>query len=175
RDSSSDDQEMETDTRSVQSMARVPGNIIPTYADSLAREILTSMQSQWESTETGLNSSRDIDMDELAQKITSNVIQAALEKIGRGLASGSQVIAARPPSAVQSSIDYPDAPPPTPLVPKKAKNRSSFSRKLKGGLAKEFLPSPPPPTPKDQACSPQEDPDMADKKAEFVDRLIRSL
>ncbi|MBN3316245.1 AKA11 protein, partial [Atractosteus spatula] len=172
---------METDTRSVQSTAGVPGNIIPTYADSLAREILTSMQSQhtgntgWQSPSTGLNSSRDIDMDKLAQKITSNVIQAALEKIGRGLASGSQVITARAPLAVQSSIDYPDAPPPTPLVPKKAKNRSSFSRKLKGGLAKEFLPSPPPPTPKDQACSPQEDPDMADKKAEFVDRLIRSL
>nr|XP_015206927.1 PREDICTED: uncharacterized protein LOC107077868 [Lepisosteus oculatus] len=343
RDSSSDDQEMETDTRSVQSMARVPGNIIPTYADSLAREILTSMQSQWESTETGdlplirnseisqsgccpgsirnagtwprhtgntgwqspstgLNSSRDIDMDELAQKITSNVIQAALEKIGRGkseyLASSQCSIRSSPEGREQynlqsvaeefatkmaaelkaecmqevvsllsrslretsdhtmneytepskntdtgyessctvrdcssrqhlshtisesleepanepysrpcqwlssyrrptsfgssvstyssyvlaqmslhtrSSIDYPDAPPPTPLVPKKAKNRSSFSRKLKGGLAKEFLPSPPPPTPKDQACSPQEDPDMADKKAEFVDRLIRSL
>uniref|UniRef100_W5NAH9 Uncharacterized protein n=1 Tax=Lepisosteus oculatus TaxID=7918 RepID=W5NAH9_LEPOC len=123
--------------------------IIPTYADSLAREILTSMQSQWESTETGdLPLIRNnIDMDELAQKITSNVIQAALEKIGRG-----NYVLAQMSLHTRSSIDYPDAPPPTPLVPKKAKNRSSFSRKLKGGLAKEFLPSPPPPTPKDQAC-----------------------
>ncbi|XP_030609877.1 uncharacterized protein LOC115797437 [Archocentrus centrarchus] len=48
------------------------------------------------------------------------------------------------------SLDYPDAPPTTPLVPELERSRSSFARKLKGGLAKVFLPSPPPPTPKEK-------------------------
>lgn len=47
------------------------------------------------------------------------------------------------------SLDYPDAPPTTPLFHELETSRSSFARKLKGGLAKVFLPSPPPPTPKD--------------------------
>lgn len=47
------------------------------------------------------------------------------------------------------SLDYPDAPPTTPLLHELEASRSSFARKLKGGLAKVFLPSPPPPTPKD--------------------------
>lgn len=47
------------------------------------------------------------------------------------------------------SLDYPDAPPTTPLLRELEASRSSFARKLKGGLAKVFLPSPPPPTPKD--------------------------
>ncbi|KAK1163237.1 hypothetical protein AOXY_G16649 [Acipenser oxyrinchus oxyrinchus] len=75
----------------------------------------------------------------------------------------------------KSSLDYPDAPPPTPLVPEKGKSRSSFSRKLKGGLAKEFLPSPPPPTPKeDSTSSPRKEQDTGDK-AEFMAKLMRSL
>ncbi|XP_041075597.1 uncharacterized protein si:dkey-171c9.3 [Polyodon spathula] len=75
----------------------------------------------------------------------------------------------------KSSMDYPDAPPPTPLVPEKGKSRSSFSRKLKGGLAKEFLPSPPPPTPKeDSTSSPRKEQDTRDK-AEFMAKLMRSL
>lgn len=47
------------------------------------------------------------------------------------------------------SLDYPDAPPTTPLLRELEASRSSFTQKLKGGLAKVFLPSPPPPTPKD--------------------------
>lgn len=47
------------------------------------------------------------------------------------------------------SLDYPDAPPTSPLLRQLESSRSSFTRKLKGGLAKVFLPSPPPPTPKD--------------------------
>ncbi|XP_066570944.1 uncharacterized protein LOC136759802 [Amia ocellicauda] len=76
----------------------------------------------------------------------------------------------------KGSIDYPDAPPPTPLVPDIGKSRDSFTRKLKGGLAKEFLPSPPPPTPKDHPThSPQEAQEHNESKAEFVAKLIRSL
>lgn len=76
------------------------------------------------------------------------------------------------------SLDYPDAPPSTPLLPEMIKSRASFTRKLKGGLAKEFLPSPPPPTPKDQhAESLSEDKmtETAADKSEFMVRLMRSL
>ncbi|XP_038851479.1 uncharacterized protein si:dkey-171c9.3 [Salvelinus namaycush] len=48
------------------------------------------------------------------------------------------------------SLDYPDAPPTTPLFPEMVQSRASFTQKLKGRLAKEFLPSPPPPTPKEK-------------------------
>lgn len=51
---------------------------------------------------------------------------------------------------IMGSLDYPDAPPTTPLLPELERTRHSFARKLKGGLAKVFLPSPPPPTPKDK-------------------------
>ncbi|XP_026791625.3 uncharacterized protein si:dkey-171c9.3 [Pangasianodon hypophthalmus] len=74
------------------------------------------------------------------------------------------------------SLDYPDAPPSTPLLPEMMKSRSSFTRKLKGGLAKEFLPSTPPPTPKDQQSL--LDDKMTDStvdKSEFMVRLMRSL
>ncbi|KAK3566990.1 hypothetical protein QTP86_008209 [Hemibagrus guttatus] len=74
------------------------------------------------------------------------------------------------------SLDYPDAPPSTPLLPEMIKSRASFTRKLKGGLAKEFLPSTPPPTPKDQQ-SLMEDKmiDCTADKSEFMVRLMRSL
>ncbi|TNN46405.1 hypothetical protein EYF80_043404 [Liparis tanakae] len=48
------------------------------------------------------------------------------------------------------SIDYPDAPPPTPLLPELRRSRRGFSRKLKGGLAAAYPPSNPPPSPKDE-------------------------
>lgn len=75
------------------------------------------------------------------------------------------------------SIEYPDAPPSTPLLPEMLKSRDSFTRKLKGGLAKEFLPSPPPPTPKDQMQPLLENQttDTPTDKSEFVMRLMRSL
>ncbi|XP_072914337.1 uncharacterized protein [Hemitrygon akajei] len=75
----------------------------------------------------------------------------------------------------KASLDYPDAPPPTPLKPQlTGSQRRSFTRKLKGGLAKEFLPSPPPPTPKEivNFCLPK---DGREDKAEFMRKLIRSL
>ncbi|KAK7170770.1 hypothetical protein R3I94_000852 [Phoxinus phoxinus] len=72
------------------------------------------------------------------------------------------------------SLDYPDAPPSTPLLPEMLRSRASFTRKLKGGLAKEFLPSPPPPTPKDH-MRPLLENQMTDTSADFMVRLMRSL
>ncbi|XP_078067649.1 uncharacterized protein LOC144492910 [Mustelus asterias] len=76
----------------------------------------------------------------------------------------------------KGSLDYPDAPPPTPLRPQLTGSQRSFTRKLKGGLAKVFLPSPPPPTPKETLnfCLSEEDQDT-EEKAEFMRKLIRSL
>ncbi|XP_053199286.1 uncharacterized protein si:dkey-171c9.3 [Scomber japonicus] len=71
------------------------------------------------------------------------------------------------------SLDYPDAPPTTPLLPELERSRHSFARKLKGGLANEFLPSPPPPTPKDRedgTGAPNDDPRMA-----LMEHLMHSL
>lgn len=71
------------------------------------------------------------------------------------------------------SLDYPDAPPTTPLLPEVLRGRDSFARKLKGGLAKVFLPSPPPPTPKDK----EDDSGSAanDPRVELMEHLIRLL
>ncbi|XP_048400829.2 uncharacterized protein si:dkey-171c9.3 [Stegostoma tigrinum] len=76
----------------------------------------------------------------------------------------------------KGSLDYPDAPPPTPLRPQLSSSQRSFTRKLKGGLAKEFLPSPPPPTPKENInfCLSEEDRET-EEKTEFMRKLIRSL
>lgn len=74
---------------------------------------------------------------------------------------------------VVGSLDYPDAPPTTPLIPELERSRHSFARKLKGGLAKVFLPSPPPPTPKDKEdrsnCT------IIDPQAELMEHLMHSL
>lgn len=74
---------------------------------------------------------------------------------------------------VMGSLDYPDAPPTTPLLPELERSRHSFARKLKGGLAKVFLPSPPPPTPKDN----EDDLDSTthDPRVELMEHLIQSL
>lgn len=74
---------------------------------------------------------------------------------------------------VMRSLDYPDAPPTTPLLPELERSRHSFARKLKGGLAKVFLPSPPPPTPKDK----EDDLSRAinDPRAELMEHLMHSL
>ncbi|XP_042196742.1 uncharacterized protein si:dkey-171c9.3 [Callorhinchus milii] len=73
------------------------------------------------------------------------------------------------------SLDYPDAPPSSPLKPQLAGSRRSFTRKLKGGLAKEFLPSPPPSTPKEHPDLSWSEEDTEAEEAEFVRKLIRSL
>lgn len=74
---------------------------------------------------------------------------------------------------IMGSLDYPDAPPTTPLLPELERSRHSFARKLKGGLAKVFLPSPPPPTPKDK----EDDSDSTegDPRMELMEHLMHSL
>ncbi|XP_061566243.1 uncharacterized protein si:dkey-171c9.3 [Cololabis saira] len=74
---------------------------------------------------------------------------------------------------IVGSLDYPDAPPTTPLVPELERSRSSFARKLKGGLAKVFLPSPPPSTPKDKEES--SDGVTKNPEAELMEHLMYSL
>lgn len=71
------------------------------------------------------------------------------------------------------SLDYPDAPPTTPLIPELERSRHSFARKLKGGLAKVFLPSPPPPTPKDKED--HSDDAISDPQMELMEHLMHSL
>ncbi|XP_022616986.1 uncharacterized protein LOC111233448 [Seriola dumerili] len=73
---------------------------------------------------------------------------------------------------VVGSLDYPDAPPTTPLLPELERSRHSFARKLKGGLAKVFLPSPPPPTPKDK----EDDVGSVNShRVELMEHLMHSL
>ncbi|XP_008293205.1 uncharacterized protein LOC103367070 [Stegastes partitus] len=71
------------------------------------------------------------------------------------------------------SLDYPDAPPTTPLLPELERSRHSFARKLKGGLAKVFLPSPPPPTPKEKETS--SDAAIGDHQVDLMEHLMHSL
>nr|XP_019960556.1 PREDICTED: A-kinase anchor protein 11-like [Paralichthys olivaceus] len=78
-----------------------------------------------------------------------------------------------PALPVMGSLDYPDAPPTTPLLPELERSRDSFARKLKGGLAKVFLPSPPPTTPKekgDDVCPIADNP-----RVELMEHLMNSL
>lgn len=73
---------------------------------------------------------------------------------------------------IMGSLDYPDAPPTTPLLPELERSRSSFARRLKGGLAKVFLPSPPPPTPKDK----EEDVGFVNShRTDLMEHLMHSL
>lgn len=71
------------------------------------------------------------------------------------------------------SLDYPDAPPTTPVFPELESKQSNFAQKLKGGLAKVFPPTPPPPTPKDDEddCAGAE----PDVRMELMEHLMHSL
>lgn len=81
---------------------------------------------------------------------------------------------------VLGSLDYPDAPPTTPLLPEMIRRGDSFGRKLKGGLAKEFLPSPPPPTPKEkqhetEGLAGEYQAAVVDARMEFMENLMHLL
>ncbi|XP_054457728.1 uncharacterized protein si:dkey-171c9.3 [Anoplopoma fimbria] len=76
----------------------------------------------------------------------------------------------QPGLPVAGSLDYPDAPPTTPLLPELERSRHSFARKLKGGLAKVYPPSTPPPTPKDDS-----DGSAGDPQVELMEHLMHSL
>ncbi|KAM6895184.1 uncharacterized protein PEZ65_022682 [Lycodopsis pacificus] len=79
----------------------------------------------------------------------------------------------QPGLPISGSLDYPDAPPTTPLLPELERSRHSFARKLKGGLANVYLPSTPPPTPKDEED--EEDGAAGDPQVELMEHLMRSL
>ncbi|XP_017295108.1 uncharacterized protein si:dkey-171c9.3 [Kryptolebias marmoratus] len=100
----------------------------------------------------------DTEMDQVKEIHTSRVAQSYHPPLSH---SGLLVV---------GSLDYPDAPPTTPLIPELERSRHSFARQLKGGLAKVFLPSPPPPTPKDK-----EDKSNSDPQAELMEHLMHSL
>lgn len=73
---------------------------------------------------------------------------------------------------IMGSLDYPDAPPTTPLLPELERSRNSFARRLKGGLAKVFLPSPPPPTPKDKDG---DEGSVSSHRVDLMEHLMHSL
>ncbi|XP_019121216.1 uncharacterized protein si:dkey-171c9.3 [Larimichthys crocea] len=103
----------------------------------------------------------DTEMDLVKKIQTSKVTQLCHPPLSQ---SGLPVV---------GSLDYPDAPPTTPLLPELERSRNSFARKLKGGLAKAFLPSPPPPTPKDEEYD--SDGVTKDPRVELMEHLIHSL
>lgn len=103
----------------------------------------------------------DAEMDPVKEFQTCGDIQASHPPLSQ---SGLPVV---------GSLDYPDAPPTTPLLPELERSRHSFARKLKGGLAKVFLPSPPPPTPKEKETSPGAA--IGDHQVDLVEHLMHSL
>ncbi|KAF7229909.1 uncharacterized protein si:dkey-171c9.3 [Nothobranchius furzeri] len=161
------------------------------FAQSMAENIINSMQNlEPEASHANAN------LDVLSEKLASTIMEGAFREVGsppsaedclrdstsacvkadqeEGRKETSRDAQSSHPPLSQSglpvvgSLDYPDAPPTTPLIPELERSRHSFARKLKGGLAKVFLPSPPPPTPKDKNShsGPQE---------ELMENLMHSL
>lgn len=119
----------------------------------------------------------DEDMDTYWDESTFETASSGTRGSGTSRTIGS--LFSQTSLASNQSLDYPDAPPSTPLFPGVTQSRASFCRKLKGGLAKEFLPSPPPPTP-NKNPNPSFHlqtgyKERAENTSEFVERLMRSL
>lgn len=171
------------------------------FAQNMAENILHSYMNQVEKMETEVSSSHQ-DQEVLAEELALAVIEAALEEVcvaqnvsfvgkckeedlfDTDMDQDTETQNSRdtqplhPPLSksglpIVGSLDYPDAPPTTPLVPELERSRHSFARKLKGGLAKVFMPSPPPPTPKDK----EENSDGAinNPQVELMEHLMHSL
>lgn len=145
--------------------------VLEKFAQSMTENIIESFKSQMVAPGVDHRLSAFKHQEMLAEELASAVTEDALREVSRSQnvedrfdcvcssgtkMNGRQVNLSNHPPLTQSglpimgSLDYPDAPPTTPLLPELERTRHSFARKLKGGLAKVFLPSPPPPTPKDK-------------------------
>lgn len=170
----------------------VPADVLQEFAAAVAGDVIRSLVSEMAAAVAVGASGSAPPWEALAEDLASAAVQTGLtEASGGGSekmdgASDSRMAQSgriRPPEDSQppsqlglptlGSLDYPDAPPTTPLFPELQRSRSSFARKLKGGLAKVFLPSPPPPTPKDEDGGPA-GPDL-DPRAELMEHLMLSL
>lgn len=160
-----------------------------TFAETMMRNIICSFVSKMAAPgpgDGGPGFARPWEV--LAEDLASEVVEAALIEASGGKSGDldqynqTQIPNdSQPPSGPLSqlglptvgSLDYPDAPPTTPLSPELERSQTSFAQKLKGGLAKVFLPSPPPPTPKDDEddCA-GVDPDL---REELMEHLMHSL
>ncbi|KAI9546216.1 hypothetical protein NQZ68_028631 [Dissostichus eleginoides] len=166
--------------------------VLEEFAQNMARNIIQSFVSQMEMEEDCMTSK--CIQNQLVEEFASAVVDLRevwrsqnIEDHQDGSKSSRSTVemdpdlqtsreTSRPPFPqsglpIVGSIDYPDAPPTTPLLPELEKNRQSFDRKLKGGLAKVFLPSPPPTTPKFK----DSDGDPNDPQVELMEHLMLSL
>ncbi|CAL8376734.1 unnamed protein product [Boreogadus saida] len=123
----------------------------------------------------------------LAGLIASATIASALRETcprGRPLQGWSPPPPSQLECTAEGSLDYPDAPPTSPVLPVQEREGrgGSFSRRLNDGLAREFLPTPsppPPPKPKDRRseggplgnvfCTDD------DHRVALVEQVVRSL
>lgn len=170
--------------------------VLETFAQTMSENIIQSFLSQVETVEPEVASTNG-KQEMLAERLASAVVKDALREAGTRFRMeteqedakssdesesdcqemDSEIDVRKEPRPAQlglpvlGSLDYPDASPTTPLLPELERSRYSFAKKLKGGLAKEFLPSPPPPTPKDETDGDDSD----DPRAELMERLMHSL
>ncbi|XP_074480647.1 uncharacterized protein LOC141761215 isoform X1 [Sebastes fasciatus] len=166
--------------------------VLEEFAQNMSENIIQSFISQMETVEPEMDCRASRNQEVLAEELASAVIEVALREVsersagvkmdgGQEMDPGKEIQTSKDanpchPSLSQSglpvvgSLDYPDAPPTTPVLTELERSRHSFSRKLKGGLATVFLPSPPPPTPKDK-----EDGAASDPQVELMEHLMHSL
>ncbi|KAG7221470.1 hypothetical protein INR49_002445 [Caranx melampygus] len=115
-------------------------------------------------------------LDNPGRESNSLTMDTEMDPVGE-LQSSKDIQLYHPPLShsglpIMGSLDYPDAPPTTPLLPELERSRNSFARRLKGGLAKVFLPSPPPPTPKDND---DDDGSVSNDRVDLMEHLMHSL
>ncbi|XP_037336011.2 uncharacterized protein si:dkey-171c9.3 [Pungitius pungitius] len=180
----SSDQKVEEPSPEGLERSHLNTQLLEEFAQTLSGSIMESLRSQTGTLDPEVDqraSTFDQRQETLAEAMASAVIQAALREVFSTQSAADHMEASQswkrcdspsqawPP--VPGSLDYPDAPPTTPLLPELERSRYSFARKLKGGLARVYLPSPPPPTPKDE-----EDAGTAgDPRVELMEHLMRSL